>query len=84
MSDGANTPTIVTRGVGRFFGEHHVLDHVDLAVAEGTIFSLLGPTGAGKPRSRASSPPANRHPRQSRSAPGRKLGDVLIARPSGF
>ena len=30
------------------FGEHIVLDGVDLNVAEGTVFALLGPNGAGK------------------------------------
>jgi ABC-2 type transport system ATP-binding protein len=30
------------------YGDHDVLDDVDLTVAEGTIFALLGPNGAGK------------------------------------
>ncbi len=30
------------------FGETVVLDRVDLTVAEGTIFGLLGPNGADK------------------------------------
>jgi len=30
------------------FGEHTVLDDVDLEVGEGAIFALLGPNGAGK------------------------------------
>jgi ABC-2 type transport system ATP-binding protein len=30
------------------FGDHVVLDGIDLDVAEGTIFALLGPNGAGK------------------------------------
>ena len=41
-------PAISTRAVRKSFGEHIVLDGVDLAVAEGTIFALLGPNGAGK------------------------------------
>ncbi len=39
---------ITARGVRKSFGEHRVLDDVDLTVSEGTIFSLLGPNGAGK------------------------------------
>jgi ABC-2 type transport system ATP-binding protein len=48
MTSGSATPAIVARGVGKSFGEHRVLDQVDLTVEEGTIFSLLGPNGAGK------------------------------------
>jgi len=39
---------ISARAVRKSFGDHVVLDGVDLAVAEGTIFALLGPNGAGK------------------------------------
>jgi len=35
-------------GLHKKFGDHVVLDGVDLHVPEGTIFSLLGPNGAGK------------------------------------
>src|ERR1700729_3106927 len=48
MTSGSATPAIVARGVGKSFGEHRVLDHVDLTVEEGLIFALLGPNGAGK------------------------------------
>jgi ABC-2 type transport system ATP-binding protein len=41
-------PAISARAVRKSFGEHTVLDGVDLTVTEGTIFSLLGPNGAGK------------------------------------
>ena len=39
---------IETRGLRKAFGDHVVLDSIDLNVAEGTIFALLGPNGAGK------------------------------------
>ncbi|WIY07505.1 ATP-binding cassette domain-containing protein [Amycolatopsis mongoliensis] len=42
------TPAIAASGLRKTFGDHVVLDDVDLAVAEGTIFALLGPNGAGK------------------------------------
>ncbi len=41
-------PAISTRAVRKSFGEHIVLDGVNLTVADGTIFALLGPNGAGK------------------------------------
>jgi len=41
-------PAISALGVRKSFGEHIVLDGVNLTVGEGTIFSLLGPNGAGK------------------------------------
>ena len=39
---------IETRGLCKSFGDHVVLDGIDLDVAEGTVFALLGPNGAGK------------------------------------
>ena len=39
---------IETHGLRKSFGNHVVLDGIDLKVAEGTIFALLGPNGAGK------------------------------------
>jgi ABC-2 type transport system ATP-binding protein len=39
---------IVATGLRKSFGDHLVLDGVDLDVATGTIFALLGPNGAGK------------------------------------
>jgi ABC-2 type transport system ATP-binding protein len=41
-------PAISGHGISKSFGEHRVLDGVDLIVPEGTIFALLGPNGAGK------------------------------------
>jgi ABC-2 type transport system ATP-binding protein len=39
---------IAATGLRKSFGDHLVLDGVNLDVAEGTIFALLGPNGAGK------------------------------------
>jgi ABC-2 type transport system ATP-binding protein len=39
---------IETRGLCKSFGDHVVLDGIDLDVASGTILALLGPNGAGK------------------------------------
>jgi len=35
-------------GLRKSFGDHVVLDGIDLEVAQGTVFALLGPNGAGK------------------------------------
>lgn len=37
-----------TQALTRRFGEHVVVDHLDLCVAEGEVFGLLGRNGAGK------------------------------------
>ena len=39
---------ITTTGLRKAYGEHLVLDGIDLDVAEGTVYALLGPNGAGK------------------------------------
>ena len=44
----ATASTIWTRGLRKSYGDHVVLDGIDLDVAEGSIFSLLGPNGSGK------------------------------------
>ncbi|GAB2676471.1 ATP-binding cassette domain-containing protein [Nocardia goodfellowii] len=41
-------PALAVHRLGKSFGEHVVLDGIDLTVAAGTVFSLLGPNGAGK------------------------------------
>jgi ABC-2 type transport system ATP-binding protein len=41
-------PAISVTGLQKSFGDMVVLDGIDLAVQEGTIFALLGPNGAGK------------------------------------
>ena len=42
------TPAISVAGLRKSFGEHLVLDDLDLVVPEGSVFALLGPNGAGK------------------------------------
>jgi ABC-2 type transport system ATP-binding protein len=42
------TPAIAATGLRKAFGDHVVLDGIDLTVPEGTVFALLGPNGAGK------------------------------------
>jgi ABC-2 type transport system ATP-binding protein len=39
---------VVATGLRKSYGDHLVLDGVDLNVAEGTVFALLGPNGSGK------------------------------------
>ncbi len=41
-------PIIEARGLTRRFGELTAVDHLDLSVARGEIFGLVGPDGAGK------------------------------------
>jgi ABC-2 type transport system ATP-binding protein len=44
----AVTTAIEVSGLRKSFGDHVVLDGIDLSVPEGSIFALLGPNGAGK------------------------------------
>ncbi|MEU9510540.1 ATP-binding cassette domain-containing protein [Micromonospora sp. NPDC048170] len=48
MPSTAAPPAITTTALRKSFGDHVVLDGIDLTVAEGTVFALLGPNGAGK------------------------------------
>ncbi|HUB69656.1 MAG TPA: ATP-binding cassette domain-containing protein [Acidimicrobiales bacterium] len=48
MTGQTAAPGIVARDVCKSFGNHVVLDHVNLSVEEGTVLALLGPNGAGK------------------------------------
>ncbi|HYG44456.1 MAG TPA: ATP-binding cassette domain-containing protein, partial [Bordetella sp.] len=34
--------------IDKFFGDNHVLDRVDVAIAEGSVTALIGPSGSGK------------------------------------
>ncbi|ROR08680.1 ABC transporter ATP-binding protein [Erwinia sp. JUb26] len=36
------------KGIGYAFGEHRVLNHIDLEIEPGSIVALLGPSGCGK------------------------------------
>jgi ABC-2 type transport system ATP-binding protein len=42
------TAAIEMKGLRKAFGDHVVLDGIDLSVPPGAIFALLGPNGAGK------------------------------------
>jgi ABC-2 type transport system ATP-binding protein len=46
--NGGGPPAISVTGLCKAFDEITVLDGVDLAVPQGTVFALLGPNGAGK------------------------------------
>jgi ABC-2 type transport system ATP-binding protein len=39
---------IETSGLTKRFGDHTAVDHLDLAVPQGTVYGFLGPNGAGK------------------------------------
>ena len=44
----ATRSAVVVRDLRKSFGQQVVLDGIDLDVAEGTVFALLGPNGSGK------------------------------------
>jgi ABC-2 type transport system ATP-binding protein len=44
----SSAPAVTATGLRKSFGEHVVLDGIDLTVRTGTVFALLGPNGAGK------------------------------------
>ncbi len=48
MTTNQSPPAIAVAGLRKSFGDHVVLDGVDMTVAAGTVFALLGPNGAGK------------------------------------
>ncbi len=48
MSSPAPQAAIAATGLRKSYGEHVVLDGIDLTVQQGTVFALLGPNGAGK------------------------------------
>jgi ABC-2 type transport system ATP-binding protein len=48
MTTKESLPAIATAGLRKSFGDHVVLDGLDLDVPKGTVFALLGANGAGK------------------------------------
>jgi len=48
MITSAARPAVMARGLRKSFGDHVVLDGIDLDVAEGSVYALLGPNGSGK------------------------------------
>ena len=44
----AGRTAIEVNGLRKSYGDHVVLDGIDLSIPEGSVFSLLGPNGAGK------------------------------------
>jgi ABC-2 type transport system ATP-binding protein len=48
MAPSTTRSAVVATGLRKSFGDHLVLDGIDLNVAEGTVFALLGPNGSGK------------------------------------
>ena len=48
LAPGTTRPAIAATGVRKSYGDHLVLGGVELNVAEGTVFALLGPNGSGK------------------------------------
>jgi polar amino acid transport system ATP-binding protein len=43
-----SSPMISVRGVGKSYGDHRVLDAVNLEVAKGEVVCIIGPSGSGK------------------------------------
>jgi ABC-2 type transport system ATP-binding protein len=48
MTTNHSQPAIAVTGLRKSFGDHVVLDGLDLTVPRGTVFALLGANGAGK------------------------------------
>jgi iron(III) transport system ATP-binding protein len=43
-----STPALVVRGVSHSYGNHRVLDDINLVVEQGSLTAILGPSGGGK------------------------------------
>jgi ABC-2 type transport system ATP-binding protein len=48
LAPSTTRPAVVATRLRKSYGDHLVLDGIDLNVAEGTVFALLGPNGSGK------------------------------------
>ena len=48
MTTKQSQPAIAVTELRKSFGDHVVLDGIDLTVPEGSVFALLGPNGSGK------------------------------------
>jgi len=48
LAPAATRPAVMATGLRKSFGDHVVLDGIDLDIAEGTVYALLGPNGSGK------------------------------------
>jgi ABC-type lipopolysaccharide export system ATPase subunit len=73
------TPAIAVTGLRKKYGNKTVLDGIDIHVARGTVFALLGPDGAGKTTGRAAGP-AGLAPRARRGVaaqPGSCVGRTV-------
>lgn len=46
--DGQNQAAIEVAGLRKSYGDHVVLDRIDLSIPGGAVFAILGPNGAGK------------------------------------
>lgn len=52
-------PAISANGLRKSYGDKTVLDGIDLAVPEGTVFSSSARTGPTRPQPSGSSPPSS-------------------------
>src|SRR5690348_12035497 len=48
MATGAGEPIVSLQGVQKWFGELHVLQDINLDIAQGEVVVLIGPSGSGK------------------------------------
>jgi branched-chain amino acid transport system permease protein len=44
----ADAPALCAIGLSKYYGSVHAVEHVSLAVREGSIHGVIGPNGAGK------------------------------------